>query len=138
MIIRLKPTYYWFTIFALTFITYQLIQDHIRPNYNGDNLIAKYLLGVAPNFFPSIGIPALFIILIPELNKKNKTNKWFGNKKHITANIISLIGLISWEFLQMTTKKGRFDWSDVLWTLIGALIFQLIWATTPIKYKEEN
>jgi glycopeptide antibiotics resistance protein len=138
MKIRFKPTYYWFTIFALTFIAYQLVQDNIRPNYNGDHLIVKYLLGIAPNFFPSIGIPALFVILIPELNKNPKTNEWLNNRKHITANIISLVGLLSWEFLQMTTTMGRFDWNDVLWTLIGAFIFQLIWMITPNQYKEEQ
>jgi len=75
-------------------------------------------------FFPSIGIPALFVILILELSKNNKNNKWLNNNKHITANIISLIGLLLWEFLQRATTKGRFDWKDVLWTLIGALIFK--------------
>ncbi|MFM2203935.1 MAG: hypothetical protein RLZZ605_899, partial [Bacteroidota bacterium] len=29
-----------------------------------------------------------------------------------------------------------FDWNDVLWTLIGAFVFQLIWTITPIRYKE--
>ena len=111
-----KPAYYWFTIFALTFIAYQLVQDTSRPNYYGNNLIVKYLLGIAPNFFPSIGIPALFVILIPELNKKNKTNKWFNNKKHITANIVSLIGLLSWEFLQ-TRQQGD--------DLIGTMLYGL-------------
>ncbi len=48
---RSKPAYYRFSIFALTFISYQLVQDNIRPNYQGDNLIIKYLLGIAPNFF---------------------------------------------------------------------------------------
>jgi hypothetical protein len=38
----------------------------------------------------------------------------------------------------MTSTRGRFDWNDVIWTLIGALIFQLIWTITPVKYKEEN
>ena len=138
MKIRIKPAYYWFTIFALTFLAYQLVQDNLSPNYLGENLIVKYLLGIAPNFFPSIGIPALFVLLIPELNKKNTTNKWLNNKRHITANIVSLTGLLSWEFLQMTTTRGRFDWNDVLWTLIGALIFQLIWTITPVKFKEEQ
>lgn len=72
MKIIFKPTYYWFTIFAMTFIAYQLVQDNIRPNYYGNNLIVKYLMGIAPNFFPGIGIPALFVILIPELNKKKQ------------------------------------------------------------------
>ncbi len=134
---KIKPAYYWFAIFALTFIAYQLVQDSIRPNYNGGNLIIKYLLGVAPNFFPSIGIPALFVILIPELHNKNPTNVWLNSKKHLTAILISLIGLLSWEFMQLTTTKGRFDWHDVLWTLIGALIFYLIWTITPTKYKGE-
>ncbi len=134
---RSKPAYYRFSIFALTFISYQLVQDNIRPNYQGDNLIIKYLLGIAPNFFPSIGIPALFVILIPELAKKNKTTTWLNDKRHITANAVSLIGLLSWEFLQVTTTRGNFDWNDVLWTINGALIFQLIWTNTPVRHKEE-
>lgn len=55
-------------------------------------------------------------------------------KKHITANIISVTGLLSWEFLQTLTTRGHFDWHDVLWTLIGAFIFQLIWTIIPNRY----
>lgn len=58
-------------------------------------------------------------------------------KKHITANIISLTGLLSWEFLQTITTRGHFDWNDVLWTLLGALVFQLIWTISPNRYKEK-
>lgn len=132
---RLTPAYYWFAIFASTFIAFQGVQDYIRPNYRGEYATVAYLLGIAPNFFPSIGIPALMVILIPELNSKNKPNKWLNDSKHITANIVSQIGLISWEFLQLTTTKGRFDWNDVLWTLIGAVVFQVIWTVTPLRYK---
>jgi hypothetical protein len=135
---KFKPAYYWFAIFAFTSIAYQLVQDNIRPNYTGDDLIIKYLLGIAPNFFPAIGIPALFVILIPELNKGKNPKQWLNNKIHLTANLISLTGLLSWEFLQTTTKRGRFDWNDVLWTIIGALIFQLIWIISPARHKEES
>jgi uncharacterized membrane protein YfcA len=128
-----KSSFYWFAIFALCFIAYQQVQDNIRPNYTGGNLTITYLLGIAPNFFPSIGIPALFVVLLPQMKL---TSKWIKEKKHITANIISLTGLISWEFLQILTTKGRFDWNDILWTLIGAIFFQLIWTITPIRYKE--
>jgi hypothetical protein len=128
-----KSSFYWFAIFALCFIAYQQVQDNIRPSYTGGNLTITYLLGIAPNFFPSIGIPALFVVLLPQMKL---TSKWIKEKKHITANIISLTGLISWEFLQVLTTKGRFDWNDVLWTLIGAIFFQLIWTITPIRYKE--
>lgn len=135
MTIRFKPEYYWFVIFALCFIAFQQVQDNIRPNYTGGNLSIIYLLGIAPNFFPAIGIPALFVVLIPQMEW---TNKWLNEKKHITANLISLAGLLSWEFLQTITTRGHFDWNDVLWTLIGASIFQLIYTITPNRYKEQN
>lgn len=128
-----KSLYYWFTLFALCFIAYQQVQDNIRPAYKGGNLIIKYLLGIAPNFLPAIGIPALFVVLIPQMKW---TNKWLNEKRHIVANLISMTGLLSWEFLQITTKKGRFDWNDILWTFIGAFVFHLIWTITPAKYKE--
>jgi hypothetical protein len=129
-----KSLYYWFALFALCFIAYQQVQDNIRPAYTGGNLTVKYLLGIAPNFFPSIGIPALFVVLIPQMKQ---TSKWLNEKRHITANIISLIGLLSWEFLQPITTRGHFDWNDVIWTLIGAFVFQLIWTITPNRYKEK-
>lgn len=129
-----KSLYYWFAIFALCFITYQQVQDNIRPNYSGGNLTIIYLLGVAPNFFPGIGIPALFVVLIPQMKL---SGKWLNENRYITANIVSLTGLISWEFLQTITTRGHFDWNDVLWTLIGAFAFQLIWTITPNRYKEK-
>lgn len=128
-----KRLYYWFALFAICFVTYQQVIDNIRPNYNGNNMIIRYLLGIAPNFFPAIGIPALFVIVIPELKQ---TNKWLNKNRHITANLISITGLIGWEFIQTTSTILHFDWNDVLWTLIGAFVFQLIWTKTPYRYKE--
>lgn len=72
-----KSLYYWFALFALCFIAYQQVQDNIRPNYIGGNLTIIYLLGVAPNFFPSIEIPALFVVLIPQMKQKGK---WLNEK----------------------------------------------------------
>jgi hypothetical protein len=92
----------------------------------------KYLLGIAPNFFPAIGIPSLFLILIPQLKW---TNKWFKDKKQITANVISLTGLISWEFIQSSSTNLHFDWNDILFTIIGAIVFHFIWIVTPIRFK---
>ena len=33
----------------------------IRPSYVGGNDLVIYFLGVAPNFFPGIGIPSFFM-----------------------------------------------------------------------------
>jgi len=131
---KLKPQYYWFLIFAISFIAFNQIQDNIRPNYNGDNAVVKYLLGVAPNFFPAVGIPALFVLLIPYVLKKDYSGTWFYNKRHISSNLISVIGLVGWEFIQLAGKL-RFDWNDILWTFIGALLFHFIWILSPNKYK---
>jgi hypothetical protein len=128
---------YWFLLFAICSIAYQQVQDIIRPSYTGGHPTIKYLLGVAPNFFPSIGIPALFFFLLPSIvNDNTRKNRWLNEKRHITANLISITGLVSWEFLQIMTPKGHFDWHDVLWTLIGASVFQLIWTITPNSYKK--
>lgn len=83
---------YWFALFALYLIAYQQLQDTIRPNYTGGNLTIKYLLGTAPNFFLAIGIPALFVVSMPQ---KKRTNKWLNDNNYITSNIISLTGPIS-------------------------------------------
>ncbi len=116
-------------------MVFNQIQDNIRPNYNGDSSVIKYLLGVAPNFFPAIGIPALFVLLIPYVLKKNYSGTWLYKKRHLSANLISVIGLIGWEFIQVAGKL-RFDWNDILWTLIAAFLFHFIWLLSPQKFKE--
>jgi hypothetical protein len=131
---KLKKEYYWFSIFAICFIAYQQIQDNIRPHSAGYKSTIKYLLGVAPNFFPAIGIPALFVLIIPYVLKKKNSTILFYEKRHLASNLISVIGLVGWEFIQLTGKL-RFDWNDILWTFIGALLFHFIWILSPQKYK---
>jgi len=132
---KFKLEYYWFLIFALCFTAFNQIQDNFRPNYSGDDTIIKYLLGVAPNFFPAIGIPSLFIMVIPLVLKKNNSETWIYKKRHLSANLFSVIGLVGWEFAQLSGKL-IFDWNDILWTLIGALSFHFIWLITPQRFKE--
>lgn len=132
---KFKLEYYWFLIFALCFTAFNQIQENIRPNYGGDNSIIKYLLGVAPNFFPAIGIPSFFIMVITLVLKKNNSETWIYKKRHLSANLFSVIGLVGWEFAQLSGKL-IFDWNDILWTLIGALSFHFIWLITPQRFKE--
>ncbi len=127
-----KGVLYWFGIFACCFMAYQHIQDNLRPNYSGGDATVVYLLGVAPNFFPAIGIPALFLVILAQFRP---SLKWFNERAHLMANLVSLSGLVAWEFIQATSTKLLFDWNDVLWTFIGAFIFQLIWTFTPRSFK---
>ncbi len=129
-----KIVYYWFSIFAICFLCFQGVSYYLRPHYSGDNALISYFFGIAPNFFPAIGIPALFVVFMMQLKT---SSKWLNEKNYLTANLISLIGLIAWEFMQFNSRKLHFDWNDVLWTIIGAGIFQLIWVLTPAKFKEK-
>jgi hypothetical protein len=83
---KFKSEYYWFLIFTLCFSAFNQIQENIRPDYSGDNSIIKYLIGVAPNFFPAIGIPALFVVIIPYVLKK-RTRKVGFIKRNIYTQI---------------------------------------------------
>jgi hypothetical protein len=128
-----KSTYYWFAIFAISFVAFQIIQE-FRVDYVGENLSITYFYGVAPNFFPAIGLPSLFVILILEIFGKNKKFKRICENRHIASNITSLLGLITWEVLQLIGNL-TFDWNDILWTILGSLTFQLIWIVSSTKFK---
>ena len=127
-----KTTYYWFSIFAICILCFQGVSYYLRPHYSGENALVSYFLGIAPNFFPAIGIPALFVLFLMQLKT---TSKWLNEKKDLTSNLISLTGLIAWEFIQTSSKKLHFDCNDILWTIIGAAIFQIIWKLTPERLK---
>ena len=49
--------YIYYIIFGITFF-FSLVQDNIRPNYDGGNSLIIYFLGVIPNFLPGIGLPS--------------------------------------------------------------------------------
>ena len=94
-----------------------IVQDYIRPNYEGRNDVIIYFLGVIPNFLPGIGLPSMFYVTIPEIFKPN-TSIYRNRLKW--SIIISMIGLIGNEFITIYTPgRGVFDWNDIVWTIIG-------------------
>jgi hypothetical protein len=116
---------FWLSIFVLCVVNTLLIQLIIRPNYEGEISSIEYVLGVAPNFLPAIGMPALLVLTFNLFIKKNCLSNYLIEKKHIVGNMFSVFGLIFWELIQNSFDL-IFDWNDVLWTLIGALLFHLI------------
>ena len=64
----MENKYVYYIIFIVSFLLFPIVQDYIRPNYDGANEVLIYLLGVAPNFLPGIGLPALLCVVIPELS----------------------------------------------------------------------
>ena len=117
---QLKNDFFlWFLFFLITSFLYQIIQDH-RNNLEIESQLLTYLLGVAPNFLASISISSFFIIIIPFMSKKIH-----GLDVLFYSIIITTTGLLIWEFLQLYTSKGFFDINDILWTIIGIIIFPL-------------
>ena len=119
-----RKKYLYYLLFGITFLSFNLVQDFIRPNYNGGHRGVIYFLGIAPNFLPAIGLPALFYVIIPELFSPETLIR--KNKLRFSVGI-AMVGLIGNEFITIyTLGKGVFDWNDVLWTIIGGVVFYWI------------
>lgn len=122
-----KADYKWFALFAACTIGYSLVQDVIRPEYIGSNQSLIYLLGVMPNFFSAIGLPAIFMILIPYLTTQPYNSGKTKQNLHLVCLSVSATGLTLWEIMQLNTPYGYFDWHDLIWTYIGSGCFYLMW-----------
>ena len=119
--------YSYYIVFGLSFLTFGLFQDYIRPNYEGGNDLIIYFLGVIPNFLPGIGLPSIIYVIIPEIFKSN-TSIYRNRLKW--SIIISMIGLIGNEFITIYTPgRGVFDRNDVVWTIIGGIVFYFLHVT---------
>ena len=95
--------YLYYIIFGFTFIFFNIVQENIRPNYEGGNNLIIYFLGVIPNFLPGIGLPSLFYVIIPEVFKPNSL---FYKERLKLSIYISMFGLICNEFITIFTP-GR-------------------------------
>ena len=111
-------------IFGVSFFLFSVVQDYIRPNYDGSDETIVYLLGVAPNFLPGIGLPALLYVVIPEVFNPNTS---LSKNRFYWSVAISVAGLVGNEVITIFTHgRSVFDWSDILWILIGTGLFVLI------------
>jgi len=119
-----RKKYLYYCLFGIKFLAFNWVQDFIRPNYNGEHRGIIYFFFFFPNFLPAIGLPALFYVIIPELFSPGS----FIRKNTLGFSIgIAIVGLIGNEFITIYTPgRGVFDWNDILWTLIGGLIFIVI------------
>lgn len=131
-----RQAYFWFGMFAFGTLAFTLVQDYIRPHYQGESHLIPYFLGIAPNYFAGLGLCSFFVVMITHINStsKNPSNSvWLNEKAHISSIFISVIGLSLWEFIQIFSARGHFDWHDLIWTFIGALSFYLLWLVTNPK-----
>ena len=116
----MKKKYIYYLIFGISFLSFQIVQEYIRPNYDGSNAWIIYALGILPNFLPGIGLPSFFYVLIPELFQSS--SKFYKHRLSFSI-LISVLGLVANEFTHLSAGPGVFDWNDILWSFIGAILF---------------
>ena len=128
-----KDEYLYLLIFAMCFAGFQYLEEVVRINYDRKNALINYFLGIIPNFLPAIGLPSLFVVLIKELTGKSTNKILLKQKNFVLAIGISQVGLIGWEFQQIIAPYGTFDWNDILWTILGGVLFLMIWKSKPLN-----
>ena len=81
--------YFYYIVFVVLFLTFGLVQDYIRPNYEGGNDLIIIFLDI--NFLPGIGLPYVLFTFFNTITSIYRNRlKW--------SIIISMIGLIGNEF----------------------------------------
>lgn len=90
-----------------------LIQNDLRFIFNDKSFILNIVIGSLPSFIATFSICSLGLLIFNKFN--------FGNK-HILYGSITFI-LISYEFFQISLENLYFDYFDILFTLIGYLVF---------------
>ena len=117
----------WVILTILGLASHEVISELIRPIYGIGEGVIPYLLGVAPNFIAA-GLIFPFSVLslreyYPNENQqesRSNLNRWFWIGLGLT-----LIALITWEFMQKTGNL-IFDLNDILATLLGGLFAVLL------------
>ena len=56
-----QKKYLYYIVFGVTFLTFGLVQDYIRPNYEGGNDLIIYFLGVFPTSFQVLVFQVCFM-----------------------------------------------------------------------------
>ena len=100
-----EKKYYYYTIFGITFLHFSLVQDNIRPNYDGGNSLIIFISSGSnyPKLFTRNWFTSLFYVIIPEVFKPNS----FFFKERLKLSIyISMFGLRCNEFITIFTP-GR-------------------------------
>jgi len=121
-----KEIYIWFVIFAISTLAYSYIQDTLRPASKDYPNAVKYLLGVGPNYFAGVSLPAFFMFMAPYVVSSERLENLTITRLRNSSIIIALTGLIIWETVQLKSKNGYFDSHDIMWTFFSAFTFLII------------
>jgi hypothetical protein len=86
--------------------------------------------GYAPNLLAALTLPCLFLALSLKPGNPDEPYRWARlwreNAALLRALLLTVGGLLAWEFIQPYRPNRTFDWQDVWATLAGGLLFLLV------------
>jgi hypothetical protein len=84
----------------------------------------KYFMGVAPNFWAALSLPAALLLITNYVGNQYPAVRWIVPKDALHSSYaVALSGIVSWECCQPLTGMYYFDTNDLLWTIVGTAIF---------------
>jgi hypothetical protein len=89
--------------------------------------MARYLLGIVPNFLGPTTFGAFFLFSSPFLGGNQYRKHAFEASRYLRNSAQnSFVFLIFWEIMQNWLPKAVFDWNDILWAGIGTVVYYRI------------
>jgi len=96
----------------------------MRAQPLGDAGVLRLALGVLPNFTAAIAIP--FVTFGAMLDARPTESPAALRRRFVVLNLASAAGLMAWECVQLTARTLRFDPADLIATVAGAAVAQVL------------
>lgn len=108
---------------TLTSFSSILIVHIVRAAHLSLSHFPAFLLGIAPNFLASIGLPFLLVTLVDTLSEKRMImNVSLLTKKLVLYCFIVCVGLLLWELVQNLFWQYPVDIMDILASFVGSIL----------------
>nr|WP_315212930.1 hypothetical protein [uncultured Flavobacterium sp.] len=95
-----------------------LVQNQLRDYFRENNLPMGVILGSLPNFIAAFSLCSLGLLISDRLFNFKNVNLIF---------FLVIVVLIVYEIFQLEIKSLRFDYFDIMFTVIGGLTFKFFY-----------
>lgn len=127
----------WIILALLGQVSHSLVESWIRPIYGKGESLGAFLLGVAPNFLAAALIFPFFFLVIRNPKYEQAADPQHLQRWFYGGLVFSQVGLILWEFNQLTGGLV-FDWNDIVATLVGGAFAILLYHLNKQSYLQQS